>query len=60
VPDVELGENEAVTPSGKPDADNLALPVNPYSGLNVMAEVTLLPGFNNRELGVLDKVNVGP
>jgi hypothetical protein len=57
---VELGENEAVTPSGKPEADNLALPVNPYSGVNAMADVTVLPGFNNRELGVLDNVNVGP
>jgi hypothetical protein len=60
VPDVELGEKEAVTPAGKPEADNLTLPVNPFSGLNAMADVTLLPGFNSRELGVLDNANVGP
>ena len=60
MPDIELGEKEAVTPSGKLEADNLTLPVNPFSGLNVMVDVTVLPGFNNRELGVLDNVNVGP
>jgi hypothetical protein len=60
VPEVVLGEKDAVTPSGKSEADNLALPVNPYSGLNVIVDVTLLPGFNNREPGALDKVNVGP
>jgi len=60
VPDVEAGEKEAVTPAGKPEADNWTLPVNPFSGLNAMVDVTVLPGFNNRELGVLDKANVGP
>jgi hypothetical protein len=60
VPEVELGEKEAVTPSGKPEVDNLTLPVNPYSGCNAMVDETLLPGFNDRELGALHRVKVGP
>lgn len=60
VPGVEIAEKEAVTPAGKPDADKLTLPANPFSGLIVMVVVTVLPGFNSKEAGVLDKVNVGP
>ncbi len=36
VPDVELGKKEAVTPAGKPEADNRTLPLNPYSGLSMI------------------------
>ena len=31
-PVVGLGEKEAVTPLGKPDVDNVTLPLNPYCG----------------------------
>jgi len=37
------GANDAVTPAGKPDADRLTLPVNPFSGLTVMVLVPLDP-----------------
>lgn len=29
---VGFGEKEAVTPLGKPDADNVTFPLNPYCG----------------------------
>jgi hypothetical protein len=32
VPAVGLGEKDAVTPLGRPDAESVTLPVNPYSG----------------------------
>ena len=32
-PVVGLGENDAVTPAGKPDMERFTLPVNPYCGL---------------------------
>ena len=32
IPLVGFGENDAVTPLGRPDTERLALPVNPYSG----------------------------
>ncbi len=59
-PDVVAGENEAVTPSGRPVAESLALPVNPYSGLKVIVDVTLLPGFSKSDAGAFDRVKVGP
>jgi hypothetical protein len=31
-PVVGLGENDAVTPLGRPDAESVTLPVNPYCG----------------------------
>jgi hypothetical protein len=31
----ELGLKDAVTPLGKPDAERLTLPVNPFSGVMV-------------------------
>ena len=61
--DVELdrvaGEKVAVTPAGRPEAERVALPINPYSELSVMVEVTVLPGFNSSALGALARVNVG-
>ena len=33
---VELGLNDAVTPLGRPEADKLTLPVNPFCGATVM------------------------
>jgi len=32
LPLVGFGENDAVTPLGRPDTERVALPVNPYSG----------------------------
>jgi hypothetical protein len=32
LPVVGLGANDAVTPLGKPDAERVTLPVNPYCG----------------------------
>jgi hypothetical protein len=61
--DVELdmvaGEKVAVTPAGRPEAERVALPVNPYSELNEMVEVTVLSGFNSNAMGALERVNVG-
>ena len=57
--DIVAGENVAVTPAGRTEAERVALPANPYSGLSVMVEVTVLPGFNSNALGALDRVNVG-
>ena len=38
-----LGENDAVTPLGKPETARLTLPVNPYSGLMSTYTVVELP-----------------
>ena len=35
--------NDAVTPLGKPLAERVMLPVNPFAGLTVMVSVLLLP-----------------
>ena len=43
LPVAGLGLNEAVTPEGTPDADNVTLPVNPPDGVIVIESVTLLP-----------------
>lgn len=41
LPVVGLGENEAVTPLGSPDAARVTLPVNPSSPVCVMVTGTL-------------------
>jgi hypothetical protein len=41
VPVVLLGLNAAVTPLGKPVAERLTLPLNPFSGVTVMVLVPL-------------------
>jgi hypothetical protein len=38
-----LGLNDAVTPLGRPDADRLTLPLNPFCGVIVIALVPLAP-----------------
>ncbi len=43
VPVVLAGLNVAVTPAGRPEADRLTLPVNPFSGVTVMVLVPLPP-----------------
>ena len=40
---VGFGENEAVTPAGKPEAVRLTLPVNPYCELTLIEVVMELP-----------------
>jgi len=40
---VGLGLNEAVIPLGRPVADSVTPPVNPYAGVTVMVSVLLLP-----------------
>jgi hypothetical protein len=38
-----LGLNDAVTPLGRPDADKLTLPLNPFCGVTVIVLVPLPP-----------------
>lgn len=40
---VLLGLNDALTPLGKPDADKLTLPLNPFCGVMVIVLVPLAP-----------------
>jgi hypothetical protein len=56
----ELGENDAVTPFGKPEAEKLTLPVNPYWGLTLMLNVPEVPGFNEYVLADTYKEKLGP
>jgi hypothetical protein len=43
LPVPELGENAAVTPLGKPAAERVTLPLNPFDGVMVIVLVSLLP-----------------
>ena len=36
LPVVGFGEKDAVTPLGRPDAERVALPVNPFRGVTLM------------------------
>ena len=45
VPEVGLGEKDAVTPLGRPETARVTLPVNPYSGVIVTTVVAELFGF---------------
>ncbi len=38
-----LGSKDAVTPFGRPDAEKVTLPLNPFSGLIMMVLITLVP-----------------
>jgi len=40
---VLVGLNDAVTPLGKPDADNLTLPLKLFCGMTVMVVAPLVP-----------------
>jgi hypothetical protein len=40
-----LGEKDAVTPLGNPDAAKFTLPVNPHCGVTLMVAVAVLPSF---------------
>ena len=43
VPVVLLGLKEAVMPLGRPEADKLTLPVNPFCGVTVIVLVPMVP-----------------
>lgn len=53
---VLLGLNVAVTPLGRPEAERLTLPLNPFSGLTVMALVPFVPRATLRALGEEERV----
>lgn len=42
-PVVELGENAAVMPLGRPDAASATLPLNPFRSVTEMVSVVLAP-----------------
>jgi hypothetical protein len=46
-----LGEKDAVTPLGRPDADSVTFPLNPYCGLIEMLDVEVAPSFMLMEPG---------
>jgi hypothetical protein len=53
---VMLGLNEAVTPFGKPEADRLTLPLNPFSRFTV---IVLCPRVTFKLLGEADRLKSG-
>lgn len=58
VPVVALGLNEAVTPAGRPEADNVTLLLKPFSALTVMALVPLLPCTMVKLFGAAESVKL--
>jgi hypothetical protein len=54
--DVLLGLNVAVTPLGRPDADKLTLPLNPFCGVTVMVLAPLAPCTIVKLLGDAERV----
>lgn len=59
VPVVLVGLNEGVTPLGRPDADNVTLPLKPLSGFTVMALEPLDPCVMVKLLGEAESVKLG-
>jgi len=55
----DVGLNNAVTPLGRPLAENATLPVKPGAGATEMAELALKPWFTFMLLGDADRVNAG-
>lgn len=53
----EAGLNEAVTPLGRPDADKLTLPLNPFCGVIVTVLVPVAPCVTLA--GDADRLKVG-
>jgi hypothetical protein len=51
--------NEAVTPVGKPDADNVTLPVKPFLGVTVTVLEPLDPVAMERLLGDAERLKSG-
>jgi len=56
---VGFGTNAAVTPLGRPEADNVTLPLKPFVGTTVIVLVPLLPCATVRVLGVAVRVKFG-
>ena len=54
-----LGLKDAVTPVGKPDAERVTLPENPFSGVMVMVLVPLLPWVMVTLLGEAESEKFG-
>src|SRR5260370_4400115 len=59
VPVVLAGLKEAVTPFGRPGADKLTVPANPFSGVSVIVLEPLAPSAVLRLVGEADRVNCG-
>ncbi len=55
----EVGLNDAVTPLGKPVADRLTLPVNPFCGVTATVLVPLFPCIKVKLLGDADRPKLG-
>ena len=51
-----FGLNDAVTPLGRPDADKLTLPLNPFCGVTVIVLVPLVPRTMLKLLGDAESV----
>ena len=56
---VGLVPKVAVTPAGRPDADNVTAPVKPPEGVSVMVLLTLDPRVTDALEGDADKVKLG-
>ena len=48
LPVAGLGLNEALTPAGKPEAENVTAPANPFAGITVSASVPVPPCVSDR------------
>src|SRR6266852_5665973 len=59
VPVVLAGLKEAVTPLGRPEADKLTVPANPFWGVSVIVLVPLAPWAMLRLVGAADRLNCG-
>jgi len=57
---VAVGVKDALTPLGRPDADKLTLPLNPFCGMTEMVLVPVVPGTMLRLLGEADRKKLGP
>src|SRR5690242_12733248 len=60
LPVVLLGLKEAVTPLGRPEADKLTLPANPFCGATVTVLVAVPSCRMVNAAGNADKPKVGP
>jgi hypothetical protein len=54
-----FGLNAAVTPFGKPDAESVTLPLNPFTGMIVIVLVPLLPGATSIVFGDGNTMKLG-
>jgi len=59
VPLVAPGLKDALTPLGRPDADKLTLPLNPFCGMTEMVLVPLVPGVMLRAPGDTESAKLG-